>query len=146
MALLMLSLITSILVVKLLHHSKKEVREMSVSACLLDKYGLAESAMTSTRTLDRLNHSEDLEFEASLEEDLESLIDIQKNPSSLEWLLRELLSIRLAFSQEDTETAAQAEWLALCSKLDCFLFRLYLIVLAVYAGTLLLFWASWSFA
>ncbi|XP_077402842.1 5-hydroxytryptamine receptor 3B [Vanacampus margaritifer] len=146
MALLMLSLIKSILVVKLLHHSEKEVREMSVSACLLDKYGLAESTVTSTRTLDQLNHSEDLEFEASLEEDLESLTNIQENPSSLERLLRELVSIRLAFSQGDTECWAQADWLALCSKLDRFLFRLYLIVLAVYAGTLLLFWASWSFA
>ncbi|XP_061608667.1 5-hydroxytryptamine receptor 3B [Phyllopteryx taeniolatus] len=146
MALLMLSLIKSILVVKLLHHSEKEVREMSVSACLLDKYGLAESTLTSTRTLDQLNQSGDFEFEASPEEDVESLTDIQQNPSSLEWLLRELVSLRLAFSQEDTEASAQAEWLALCSKLDRFLFRLYLIVLAVYAGTLLLFWASWSFA
>ncbi|XP_061660321.1 5-hydroxytryptamine receptor 3B [Syngnathoides biaculeatus] len=146
MALLMLSLIESILVVKLLHHSEKEFREMSVSACLLDKYGLAESTLTSTRTLDRLNQSQDFEFEASPEEDLESLTPIEQNPSSLEWLLRELVSLRLAFSQEDTEASAQAEWLALCSKLDRFLFRLYLIVLAVYAGSLLLLWASWSFA
>lgn len=60
MALLMLSLIKSILVVKLLRHSEKEVRQMSVSACLLDKYGSAghgfnESAVTSTRTLDYIN-------------------------------------------------------------------------------------------
>lgn len=62
MALLMLSLIKSILVVKLLHHSEKEVRQMSVSACLLDKYGSAghdftESALTSTKTLDYINPS-----------------------------------------------------------------------------------------
>lgn len=64
MAMLMLSLIKSILVVKLLHHSEKEVRQMSVSACLLDKYGSSgrgglnnESALTSTKTLDRINAS-----------------------------------------------------------------------------------------
>lgn len=62
MALLMLSLIKSILVVKLLHHSEKEVRQMSVSACLLDKYGSArhdftESALTSIKTLDYTNPS-----------------------------------------------------------------------------------------
>lgn len=59
---LMLSLIKSILVVKLLHHSEKEVKQMSVSACLLDKYGSAshsfnESALTSIKTLDRINPS-----------------------------------------------------------------------------------------
>lgn len=60
MALLMLSLIKSILVVKLLHHSEKEVRQMSISACLLDKYGSAghgftESALTSIKTFDHVN-------------------------------------------------------------------------------------------
>lgn len=63
MALLMLSLIKSMLVVKLLHHSEKEVRQMSVSACLLDRYGsgshdLAESALTSIKTLDLVNPSD----------------------------------------------------------------------------------------
>lgn len=62
MAMLMLSLIKSILVVKLLHHSEKEVKEMSLTACLLDKYGsaahgFAESALTSIRTLDRIDTS-----------------------------------------------------------------------------------------
>lgn len=62
MALLMLSLAKSILVVKLLHHSEKEVRQMSVSACLLDKYGsvghsFMESAFTSIKTLDDVNQS-----------------------------------------------------------------------------------------
>lgn len=75
-----------------------------------------------------------------------SLNEIQDAPTGLEWLLQELVSLRLALSQEDTESSAQAEWLALCSKLDCFLFRFYLLVLVLYAGTLLLLWASWSFA
>uniref|UniRef100_A0A3B5AWR3 5-hydroxytryptamine (serotonin) receptor 3B n=1 Tax=Stegastes partitus TaxID=144197 RepID=A0A3B5AWR3_9TELE len=118
MALLMLSLTKSILVVKLLHHSEKEVKQMSVSACLLDKYGSAGHGFTES---------------------------LQDAPSGLEWLLGELASLRQALSQEDGESAAQAEWLALCSKLDRLLFRLYLLVLAVYAGTLLLLWASWSF-
>lgn len=63
MALLMLSLIKSMLVVKLLHHGEKEVRQMSVSACLLDRYGsgshdLADSVMTSIKTLDLVNGSD----------------------------------------------------------------------------------------
>lgn len=61
MVLLMLSLIKSILAVKLLHHSEK-VRQMSVSACLLDKYGSAghgftESTLTSLKTLDHIHPS-----------------------------------------------------------------------------------------
>ncbi|XP_068457041.1 5-hydroxytryptamine receptor 3B-like [Clinocottus analis] len=151
MAMLMLSLIKSILVVKLLHHSEKEVRQMSVSACLLDKYGSAahgftESALTSIKTLDHINPSGDYEFDPSLEEDLLSLNEIQDVSSGLEWLLQELVSLHLALSQEDSESSVHAEWLALCSKLDRFLFRFYLLVLASYAGTLLMLWASWSFA
>ncbi|XP_068187751.1 5-hydroxytryptamine receptor 3B-like [Antennarius striatus] len=152
MALLMLSLIKSILVVKLLHHSEKEVRQMSVSACLLDKYGSAahdftQSAETSIRTLDYTNAPGDYEPDPSLEEDdLLSLTEIQSPLSGLEWLHRELASLRLALTQEDSEGSAQAEWLALCSKLDRFLFRFYLLVLVLYAGTLTLLWASWSFA
>ncbi|XP_041657763.1 5-hydroxytryptamine receptor 3B [Cheilinus undulatus] len=151
MALLMLSLIKSILVVKLLHHSEKEVKQFSVSACLLDKYGSAgqeftESALTSLKTLEFIDPSEDYELEPSLEEDLLSLNEVQHAPSALEWLLQELVSLRLAFSEEDGESSAQADWLALCSKLDLFLFRFYLFVLVLYASTLLLLWASWSFA
>ncbi|XP_038563478.1 5-hydroxytryptamine receptor 3B [Micropterus salmoides] len=140
MAMLMLSLIKSILVVKLLHYSEKEVRQMSLSACLLDKYGSAGQGFTDSIK------TGDFELEPSLEEDLMSLNEIQDAPTGLEWLLQELVSLRLALSQEDTESSAQAEWLALCSKLDCFLFRFYLLVLVLYAGTLLLLWASWSFA
>ena len=61
MALLMLSLAKSILAIKLLHHGETEVRQMSVSAQLLNRYGslgqsFAESVFTtaSTRTLDDL--------------------------------------------------------------------------------------------
>lgn len=63
MALLMLSLIKSMLVVKLLYHNEKEVKQMSVSACLLDKYGsgghdFTESALTSLKTLEYINPSD----------------------------------------------------------------------------------------
>uniref|UniRef100_UPI0037E76296 5-hydroxytryptamine receptor 3B-like n=1 Tax=Semicossyphus pulcher TaxID=241346 RepID=UPI0037E76296 len=151
MAMLMLSLIKSILVVKLLHHSEKEVKQFSVSACLLDKYGSAgqdftESALTSIKTLEFINPSGDYELEPSLEDDLLSLNEIQDAPSALEWLLQELVSLRMAFSEDDSESSAQADWLALCLKLDVFLFRFYLFVLVLYTSTLLLLWASWSFA
>lgn len=88
----------------------------------------------------------DYQLESSLEEDLLSLPEIQEAPPRLEWLLQELTSLRLALSQDDSESSAQADWLALCSRLDVFLFRFYLFILALYAGTLLLLWASWSFA
>lgn len=88
----------------------------------------------------------DFQLESSLEEDLLSLPEIQEAPPRLEWVLQELTSLREALSQDHTESSAQAEWFALCSKLDIFLFRFYLFVLALYAGTLLLLWASWSFA
>lgn len=57
MALLMLSLIKSTLVVKLLHHDDADVKQMSLSACLLDRYGsggqeVTSSTLTSSRTLD----------------------------------------------------------------------------------------------
>uniref|UniRef100_A0A3B3VNY2 5-hydroxytryptamine receptor 3B n=1 Tax=Poecilia latipinna TaxID=48699 RepID=A0A3B3VNY2_9TELE len=133
MAMLMLSLIKSILVVKLLHHSEKEVKQMSLSACLLDRYGSADRSSISGT------------LESSLEEDLLSLNDVPDPPSGLEWLLQELVSLRMAFSQEDSESSAQAEWLSLCLRLDRLLFRFYLLVLAVYTGTLLLLWARWSF-
>ncbi|KAM4545801.1 5-hydroxytryptamine receptor 3B [Odontesthes bonariensis] len=151
MAMLMLSLSKSILVVKLLHHSEKEVKQMSLSACLLDKYGSAghsftESALTSIKTLDQINPSGDYELGNSLDEDLLSLTEIEDTSSGLEWLLQELVSLRMAFSQDDSESSAQTEWLALCLRLDRLLFRLYLFVLSLYTSTLLLLWASWSFA
>lgn len=87
----------------------------------------------------------DCELETSLEEDLLSLEEDQKVPSGLDWLLQELSSLRLALLQEDAQTLAQAHWLELCLKLDRVLFWVYLLVLALYAGTLMLLWTSWSF-
>uniref|UniRef100_H3CNY1 5-hydroxytryptamine (serotonin) receptor 3B n=1 Tax=Tetraodon nigroviridis TaxID=99883 RepID=H3CNY1_TETNG len=135
MALLMLSLIKSMLVVKLLHHNDKEVKQMSLSACLLDRQSFERSRLLP-----------DYELETSLEEDLLSLHEEQKAPSGLDWLLQELASLRLALQQDQAESVAQAHWLELCLKLDRLLFWLYLLVLVVYAGTLLLLWTSWSFA
>lgn len=68
MVLLVLSLAKSIFVVKLLHHSHEEVKEMSISACLLAKYGsteqsFSESLFTSVRTLDDMDHSGGVEQE-----------------------------------------------------------------------------------
>lgn len=62
MALLVLSLAKSIFVVKLLHHSHEEVKDMSITACLLQKYGSTEqtfskSLFTSVRTLDDMDQS-----------------------------------------------------------------------------------------
>uniref|UniRef100_A0A3P9KLN6 5-hydroxytryptamine (serotonin) receptor 3B n=1 Tax=Oryzias latipes TaxID=8090 RepID=A0A3P9KLN6_ORYLA len=118
-AMLMLSLTKSILVVKLLHHT-----------IVCNVFPLCT----------------DFDVDYSLEEDLLSLNEIQEVPSGLERLLQELVSLRLGFAQEDSESLARSEWLSLCLRLDCLLFRFYLFVLALYTSTLLLLWASWSFA
>lgn len=113
----------------------------SLNLNLIQLHGLL--FVVNTRFFELLT---DYELEPSIEEDLLSLNEIQDAPTGLEWLLQELVSLRLALSQDDSESSAQTDWLALCLKLDCFLFRLYLFVLGLYASTLLLLWASWSFA
>lgn len=84
------------------------------------------------------------EFDLVPEEDLFSLSEAPETPPCLERLLQEVTSLRLHLLQGDTDDSAQADWLALCSKVDLILFRVYLLVLTLYTVTLLLLWASWS--
>ncbi|XP_030638859.1 5-hydroxytryptamine receptor 3B [Chanos chanos] len=149
MALLVLSLAKSILVVKLLHHSEREVKEMSISACLLDKYGSSsqsfnESLFTSLRTLEDVDQSGGYEFDFSPETDFVSLSEAQESVPQLERVLQEVISLKLNLQEEENDSTAQADWLALCNKVDKVLFRTYLLILLVYCSTLLLLWASWS--
>ncbi|KAL7853893.1 hypothetical protein AOLI_G00207370 [Acnodon oligacanthus] len=149
MALLVLSLAKSIFVVKLLHHNEKEVKEMSISACLLDKYGsteqtFSESLFTSIRTLDDLDQSGGYEFDLSPEADLLSLTEAQDGTPQLEQVLQEVVFLKLYLQEEENEGTAQADWLALCYKVDKFLFRIYLLILLIYSSTLLFLWSSWS--
>uniref|UniRef100_A0A8C7ITW6 5-hydroxytryptamine receptor 3B n=1 Tax=Oncorhynchus kisutch TaxID=8019 RepID=A0A8C7ITW6_ONCKI len=122
MALLVLKLAISIFVVKLLYHNEKEVKEMSVSGCLLDKYGSSsqtflESNFTSVKTLNDVDH-----------------------------ILQEVVALRLYLQEGESDDSAQADWVALCCKVDLLLFRVYLLILVVYTSTLLLLWAIWSSA
>ncbi|CAL1572496.1 unnamed protein product [Knipowitschia caucasica] len=144
MALLMLSLIMSIVGVKLLHHGGQEVRDMSLSACLLHAYAqTAGGALISTDPpTEQLQ--DDYSLEGSLEEDLLSLSPPQDAPSGLDWLLQELVVLRRAVSEQDSEGSVQAQWRALCLKLDVLLFRVYVLLFCLYTGTLLLLWAGWS--
>ncbi|KAM6969943.1 5-hydroxytryptamine receptor 3B [Aplochiton taeniatus] len=149
MALLVLSLAQSILVIKLLHHSEKEVKDMSLSACLLEKYGSSsqcflESGFTSVKTLDDVDQCGGYEFDVAPGEDLLSLSEAPESPPRLEKLLQEIVSLRLYLYQGEEDDWAQADWLALCTKVDRILFCTYLIILVVYTSTLLLLWASWS--
>uniref|UniRef100_A0A673JUE0 5-hydroxytryptamine receptor 3B-like n=1 Tax=Sinocyclocheilus rhinocerous TaxID=307959 RepID=A0A673JUE0_9TELE len=137
MALLVLSLAMSIFVVKLLHYSEKEVKEMSMSACLLDKYGsmdqsFIESAFTSMKTLDDMEQSE--------EPDLFSLTEVSNNDSPLEKILQEVVSLRLYLQEEDNEGSSQSYWVELCLKVDKLLFCVYLLIMLIYVMTLLLLW------
>ena len=60
--------------------------------------------------------------------------------SRLDWIVQDLLSLRLTLSEGESEDAAQGKWLALCSKVDRVLFRVYLVILLLYTSTLLLLW------
>ncbi|XP_041751192.2 5-hydroxytryptamine receptor 3A-like [Coregonus clupeaformis] len=150
MALLVLNLAISIFVVKLLHHNEKEVKEMSVSACLLDKYGSSsqtflESNFTSVKTLGDVDQCGGYEFDLAPEE-LLSLSEPQESAPRLESLLQEVVALRLYLQEGVSDDSAQADWVALCCKVDLLLFRVYLLILVVYTSTLLLLWASWSSA
>uniref|UniRef100_A0A8C1R7D2 5-hydroxytryptamine (serotonin) receptor 3B n=1 Tax=Cyprinus carpio TaxID=7962 RepID=A0A8C1R7D2_CYPCA len=151
MALLVLSLAMSIFVVKLLHYSEKEVKEMSMSACLLDKYGsmdqsFIESAFTSMKTLDDMEQSGGFEFDLSPEPDLFSLTEVSNSDSPLEKILQEVVSLRLYLQEEDNEGSSQSYWVELCLKVDKLLFCVYLLIMLIYVMTLLLLWGVWSSA
>uniref|UniRef100_A0A673JRR5 5-hydroxytryptamine (serotonin) receptor 3B n=1 Tax=Sinocyclocheilus rhinocerous TaxID=307959 RepID=A0A673JRR5_9TELE len=164
MVLLVLSLALSIFVVKLLHYSEKEVKEMSISACLLDKYGsmdqsFIESAFTSMKTLDDMEQSGGrrekypfimvpfyIQFDLSPEPDLFSLTEVSNNDSPLEKILQEVVSLRLYLQEEDNEGSSQSYWVELCLKVDKLLFSVYLLLVFIYVMTLLLLWGDWSSA
>ncbi|KAK1150094.1 5-hydroxytryptamine receptor 3B-like [Acipenser oxyrinchus oxyrinchus] len=139
MALLVLSLAKSILVVKLLYHSEKPVKDMSVSACLLDKYGSYSQSIK-----DGGGQSKGYQFEV--------LPKVEMTPSSgelsknilLEKILREIVALKHYLEQIDDAGSMTVEWLALCYKLDKFLFRLYLFILAIYISVLCSLWVIWS--
>ncbi|XP_035288544.1 5-hydroxytryptamine receptor 3B [Anguilla anguilla] len=151
MALLILSLAKSILVVKLLHHNEEAVKEMSVSACLLDKYGSSshsfnESSFTSVKTLEDMDQYGGIELDFSPEEDFLSLCEPQESTLQLEKVLQEMVSLRYYLLQEESDSSTQSDWVALCYKVDKLLFRLYLLILLVYTTTLLSLWIYWGSA
>ncbi|KAG9351498.1 hypothetical protein JZ751_022748, partial [Albula glossodonta] len=149
MALLVLSLAKSILVVKLLHHNEEAVKEMSVSACLLDKYGSSshsfnESSFTSVRTLDDMDQYGGFELDFCPDEDLLSLCDPQDSILQLEKVLQEMVSLRYHLLKEESDASTQSDWVALCYKVDKLLFCLYLLILLVYTTTVLSLWIRWG--
>ncbi|XP_055036630.1 5-hydroxytryptamine receptor 3A [Misgurnus anguillicaudatus] len=149
MALLVLSLAKSIFVVKLLHYSESDVKKMSISACLLDKYGSTdqsfnESAFTSVKTLYDVDQSGGYELDFSSETDLVSLTDDAHSDSPLEKILQEMVYLKMCLQEEDNERSANAYWVALCLKVDKLLFRVYVMLVLIYSMTLLLLWSGWS--
>ncbi|KAK1149472.1 5-hydroxytryptamine receptor 3B-like [Acipenser oxyrinchus oxyrinchus] len=142
MALLVLSLAKSILVVKLLYHSEKPVKDMSVSACLLDKYGSYSQSIKDGGGKAKVR----------VRYQFEVLPKVEMTPSSgelsknilLEKILREIVALKHYLEQIDGAGSMTVEWLALCYKLDKFLFRLYLFILAIYISVLCSLWVIWS--
>lgn len=86
------------------------------------------------------------EFDLAPEEDLLSLSELQESSPRLERLLQEVVALRLYLQEGESDDSAQADWVALCCKVDILLFRVYLLILVIYTSTLLLLWASWSSA
>uniref|UniRef100_A0A8C4ZGU3 5-hydroxytryptamine (serotonin) receptor 3B n=1 Tax=Gadus morhua TaxID=8049 RepID=A0A8C4ZGU3_GADMO len=76
-----------------------------------------------------------------------SLEDLWDGLSSrLDWILQDLLCLRLALAEGESEDVAQGKWLVLCAKVDRVLFRVYLFILVMYTSTLVLLWLSWGLA
>uniref|UniRef100_W5MAU4 5-hydroxytryptamine receptor 3B n=1 Tax=Lepisosteus oculatus TaxID=7918 RepID=W5MAU4_LEPOC len=150
MVLLVLSLAKSILVVKLLHHNDETMKEMSVSACLLDKFGsssqsVLESSFTSVKTLDDVDQCGGYDFDFSPEEEEEiSFHRARDSCPMLEKVLQEIISLKYYLYQEDEAGNMKSEWLGLCYKVDKILFRLYLFILGIYTSTLVFLWIAWS--
>ncbi|XP_066564570.1 5-hydroxytryptamine receptor 3B [Amia ocellicauda] len=151
MAMLALSLAKSIFVVKLLHLDEETVREKSVSACLLDKYGSAsqsfmESSFTSMKTLEDVDQSGGYEFDFSPDEEEEEVCfhGEQDRNLLLDKVLQEVTSLRCYMYQMDEAGNMKTDWLALCYKVDKLLFRLYLFILVIYTSTLVFLWLAWS--
>ncbi|XP_067280008.1 5-hydroxytryptamine receptor 3A [Pseudorasbora parva] len=124
---------------------------MSISACLLDKYGsmdqsFIESAFTSMKTLDDMDQSGGYGSDLSPEPDLFSLTDVSNCDSPLEKILQEVMSLRLYLQEEDDEESSQSYWVELCLKVDRLLFCMYLLIMFIYVMTLLLLWGTWSSA
>lgn len=84
------------------------------------------------------------EFDLSPEPDLLSLTETQFSSPQLEKILEDLTILKLFLQEDEIEAMAQKDWLALCYKVDKFLFRIYLLIFTVYSSTLLLLWSSWS--
>uniref|UniRef100_A0A673ZIQ4 5-hydroxytryptamine receptor 3B n=1 Tax=Salmo trutta TaxID=8032 RepID=A0A673ZIQ4_SALTR len=94
----------------------------------------------------KLLHHNEKEFDLAPEEDLLSLSELQESSPRLERLLQEVVALRLYLQEGESDDSAQADWVALCCKVDILLFRVYLLILVIYTSTLLLLWASWSSA
>ncbi|XP_016361545.1 5-hydroxytryptamine receptor 3B-like [Sinocyclocheilus anshuiensis] len=138
MALLVLSLALSIFVVKLLHYSEKEVKEIIFERRdqLCGEIGKhIESKLTCG-----------YEFDLSPEPDLFSLTEVSNNDSPLEKILQEVVSLRLYLQEEDNKGSSQSFWVELCLKVDKLLFSVYLLLVFIYVMTLLLLWGDWSSA
>uniref|UniRef100_A0A8C5C1W9 5-hydroxytryptamine (serotonin) receptor 3B n=1 Tax=Gadus morhua TaxID=8049 RepID=A0A8C5C1W9_GADMO len=130
MALLMLSLAKSILAIKLLHHGETEVRLKIIFVFPI--------SITLGFGFDRL---------PPRESPVLSLEDLWDGLSSrLDWILQDLLCLRLALAEGESEDVAQGKWLVLCAKVDRVLFRVYLFILVMYTSTLVLLWLSWGLA
>uniref|UniRef100_A0A673K4I6 5-hydroxytryptamine receptor 3B-like n=1 Tax=Sinocyclocheilus rhinocerous TaxID=307959 RepID=A0A673K4I6_9TELE len=136
MALLVLSLAMSIFVVKLLHYSEKEVKEMSMSACLLDKYGSMDQTDMNDSDWPVTEFCSQFIY-------FYSLHHLLSNGSTI---LQEVVSLRLYLQEEDNEGSSQSYWVELCLKVDKLLFCVYLLIMLIYVMTLLLLWGVWSSA
>ncbi|CAN2388269.1 serotonin-gated cation-selective channel activity [Pristimantis euphronides] len=140
MALMVLSLGKSIVVIKILHIDKDASRDLPISQCPMlmkrryDGENTEDNSMGSTNdTAESLCGVEDVFQSATTPED-----------PLMEQILQEVTSIRSYVREMESEETWHSQWLSLCYKLDCLMFRAYLLLFATYATTLTLLWWAWS--
>ncbi|XP_043935398.1 5-hydroxytryptamine receptor 3B [Protopterus annectens] len=150
MALLCLSLMKSIFLVKLLHAKEEGFQEVTMLNCCLpgssSLYSCRENIFPYMKTPKGMSGStaSRLNSENSSEEQDVSVNSVSSSDILMEEILGELLLIKQSLLNMDYVQNLKTDWLALCYKLDKYLFRFYLLIFTTYAVTLCSLWASWS--
>ncbi|XP_067826814.1 5-hydroxytryptamine receptor 3B [Heptranchias perlo] len=151
MLLLVISLAESIFIVKLLNMNEDIELESVISNCCLAKVissnrSTRDSLCTSLKTQggicdDRVSESE-TEIPARQGEEVP---DRGAKKLPVEELLEEMSSIKFSLHQLDDASNPKSDWLAFCYRFDKFLFRVYLLILGVYAVTMSTLWMIWRY-
>ncbi|XP_043532481.1 5-hydroxytryptamine receptor 3B isoform X1 [Chiloscyllium plagiosum] len=155
MALLVISLIESILITKLLSMNEEAEPMTAVSKCCVSKLissnrSTTDSFCTSLKTQEGIcdDSVSDSDTETPgqhqdkiLNQEAQAL-QIKELP--VKEILKEISSIKFYLYQLEDPTNPKNDWLTFCYRFDTFLFRVYLVILGVYTITMSTLWLIWS--